>query len=397
MVKWKINGHEVEQNPIAFFPRPTKNVSYQRAVTGNQIRDVPQAPELAITWELEASWHYVTEEFKNYLYDLYVLDRKVYLETHVQDPRDKWETRIDGFEAKCLSAGGGKYFDVDLVFKVQNGILDPIVTKTSSLNPFPFVIDNTTNRNLSDVAIFIRPIDKPLINPTITQTYKNLLLNPGFERASRVDLLENWTGNTWESDIIYFLEGRRCIKTYRNAQPLFQRTPCPEGESMNLVWSCRADEDGVVLRASVGFYSSSGVQVGMAQQDISLSKEWTEHELNFSTPSGTAEVEVRFVRVSGNEHRNASVYIDAVALGLDDYYTNTPHNSLHFVDKVDVGDVLKIDLRTYSVLLNNQDVSHLVEGDYFHLPPGQSTILIRDESAQTRQVEVTIRYNEEFI
>lgn len=396
-VKWKINEHEIERNPISFFPRPAKKVSYQRAVTGNQIREVPQAPELAITWELEASWHHVSEDFKNFLYDLYVLDRKVYLETHVQDPRDKWMTRIDEFEATCLSASGGKYFDVDVVFRVQNGILDPIITKSFSLNPYPFVVDNTTNRNVTDATIFIRPINKPLVNPKIVQTYKNLLTNPGFEQITRMDLINNWSGSTWESDIIYFLEGRRCLKTFRNNQTLVQRVACPDGESMSLVWSCLGDIDGIGLRASVVFYNPTGAQVGMVQREVMVSREWDEHELRFDVPAGASQAEVRFVKTSGEQNRNSCVYLDAVALTLDDYYSSTAHSPLQFLGEVGVGDVLKIDLRTSSVYLNNEDASHLVEGSYFYLPPGKSILLISDESTQERQLEVTVRYNEEFI
>lgn len=395
MHKWKINEHEIERNPDYFAPRPTKNVSYKRTVSGNQIREVPKDPNVAIVWEMDATWSFASESLKNYLYDLYIMDSKISLETHVQDGRDKWVVKIDSFNAECLPIKGGDRFNVEITFRAQNGILDPIVTRTYSGPVYSFPIENTTNKDISDVAIFLRSTDKEIVNPKIVQTYKNLLQNPGFEQATNMLSLSAWdTSDVWKSDIIYFLEGHRCIKTNKSDSPLTQTVYCPSDADMTLRWHYLGDTAGLTVKASVTFYDDSGDLISSVEESVKTKELWMSEALSLRTPPNTCSACVSFEKAG--EHGADYVYLDAVALTVGDGYSDVPHSELKFEGSIKPNDVFRLDLRTNSVLLNNQDVSQSVIGNYFYLPPGESVIVFSDENDTLGNIEATIRYNGAF-
>jgi hypothetical protein len=220
--KWKINGAFIKKNPDTFSQRSVKKVTYQRAVSGNEIRSILKENTSEVY--LEAEWKLVDEEFRQFLHDLYMQDKKVVLQTHLtHDPRNKWVVRIDDFGEQYIRYDGKtQRFDIRASFKVLDGTNDPIITERFVSTPHPFVINNVTNRNVHNFLAFVQA-ETPIENLSVKQLYYNLIENPGFELVDAGTIV-GWKdpNQAWSSDIIFYHEGERCVKTYYLNAPISQ-------------------------------------------------------------------------------------------------------------------------------------------------------------------------------
>jgi hypothetical protein len=408
MSKWRLNGVPLQRNPDTFMQRPTKNVSYRRAVSGNEIRLIPK--ENAIEMYLDAGWQLADESLRNFLHDLYVQDKKFTLQTHLtSNPRDIWTVKIDEFSAEYVHRGSqGQRFNINTVLKVLDGANDPILVDTYSQFPHPFVVENVTNRDIYDFMIFIRGKSKAVVNPTITQLYGNLISNPGFEQIgfeqigplSSVLQWEDSLG-AWESDIIFFLEGDRCIKTHLLNAPLSQEIYFPPNEYLTAYWSLYGDSTGDNnARLRIEYLDYAGNVLDTVDDVRSSSTDWQTFWFSTSekSPLDTYKARVSFEKIAGTEGPDDCIYIDTIMVRIGqfdnrpEYVAHLP-TTLGYLGTIEDGSTLKVDTRSRAVTLNaTESVGGQISGGFFYLPVGKSLIVF-DEESTVGTTEAVIRYD----
>jgi len=403
VTKWKINGIELPRNPDSFVQRPEKNVSYQKSVSGDEIRLIP--PERPVDMYLEIGWSRADESLRNMLHDLYMQDKKFTLQSHLSfNPRDTWTVKIDEFSATYVRGGPGQRFDINMTLKVLNGANDPILSNRYTSAPYLFVIDNKTNRDVYDFLMFLYSKDKPIVNPTIRQTFLNLLENPGFEDAVLFGDIPKWSckGTDWETDIIYFLEGQKCVKTYQLNSPISQEVVFPEGQEATVLWAVMGDNaraDSVEL--NIEWLDATGTVLDTFSDVRSTTKEWQTFWGNLpASPLGTKKARVSIKKIAGVAEDSDYVYIDTIMLRLgtserQPEFSSQLHRVMSYDGTIAAGNILKMDCGARTASLNNiESVNHLLKGNFFPLPVGRSMIVVTDENEDAGTTEVVIRFDE---
>lgn len=398
MSKWKINGAFIKKNPDTFSQRSVKKVTYQRAVSGNEIRSILKENTSEVY--LEAEWKLVDEEFRQFLHDLYMQDKKVVLQTHLtHDPRNKWVVRIDDFGEQYIRYDGKtQRFDIRASFKVLDGTNDPIITERFVSTPHPFVINNVTNRNVHNFLAFVQA-ETPIENLSVKQLYYNLIENPGFELVDAGTIV-GWKdpNQAWSSDIIFYHEGERCVKTYYLNAPISQEFYFSPGRQLTLYWSLYGDQEGENnAQMTVEFLDASGNVLDVIEDVCSTMQEWQTFWFTIETPPSTRKVRVAIEKIAGVEDRNDYIYIDTI-MARAGHFENQPEyaddlwRSISYNGTLNPGDVFKFDFGSKLATINNQIVP--VEGGFFYLPPGMSVLLFDGETDELGSIEATIRYDE---
>lgn len=398
--KWTINGVEIARNPISFTPNFAKRVNYVSNVSGKTIRIIPEVNNISMSYNAE--WYLVDDEFRNFIHDLYIQDKDFVLKTHLTDnPREAWRVKIDSFEADYVVTRDNKQrFNLRCLIKVLESMNDPIIIGRFNQSVYPFVVYNPTNIDVFDFAIFVSSHDKDIDGISITSTNLNLLKNPGFEKVTSRDMLSDWEGDYWESDIVLFYEGERCARTYKIDSPISQSFVCPSEEELTVMWSVMGDEDGSdKVKVTITFYDIDDVILDSYEDVRSVaSNEWSHFSFQVTSPADTVTATVDIEKISGEDNVSDYVYVDRVGitLGSEAVYRNTPHRTLVFPDVIPKGEVLKINLLTQEAYLNNKDVTSKISGEFFDIPIGKSLIVFEELDFKSGDVDAVVRYNEVF-
>ncbi len=400
--KWKFDDVDIERNPSAFDLRPVKRVSYKRAVGGDISRFVP--PEKPVEINLELRWDAVREGFRDFLHDLYVSDKRFVVKSHLYEtnPREKWTVKVDKFSSEYRRGGREQRFDIAMSLRVVDGVNDPTIIGRYTGNSHAMVVENVTNRDISNAYIFVRGIDRDVRGLRIKQTYKNLLENPGFElidEGRTVGVWEDEQGK-WKSDIVMFYEGDVCAKTYTNNAPLSQVVPCTSGEKLNVLWSAMSDIPGRTAKVTIECLNSDGLVITSYEDSRVTEEFWRTYcFITPETPAGTTSARVVLTADGGTQRAGDYIYFDAIQVQLGESevqpeFSSHPHNTLYIPTTISSGDVLKIDLGTYEISVNDsQDNIVDVSGEFFNLPMGRSLLYIEDESP-SGTTEVVVRFDE---
>lgn len=345
-VAWRVNGLPLPKNPSTFIVNPEKIVDYRRAVHGEEIRVVPS--KNTVDKYISVSWQYLDEDTRNLFYDLYVRDEKFRLETHLDSLyTDEFLVKIDEYDEEYLNYREPRWH-VSMELRVLDGINDPILRQEFKQTPHLFVVENKTNSTIHNANIFLSP-KNVIRNPRITQTFWNLLTNPGFEDIDGQKPL-GWVdpNGAWRVDIINFFEGQRCVGTSTPNSPIYQEVWCPGGESLTVMFATLGLPGGGKLRATLEYLNSSDAVIGSHSAIVDVDSDHKVHwfTTDEATPPYTRKVRLKFEKAS-TDYSYIIVDMAMVRLGASErepVWTNDRHRTLVYPGSLKAGEILDVNL-----------------------------------------------------
>lgn len=409
-IKWRFNGEEIPINPDRFAPSRVKEVEYRRLIDDNQVRVIPPTHHHTASYEI--GWSALPDAWRNKLYDWYLNDETVTIESHiVGNPRERWTVKFDSFTSE-LRHGKQVLWNVQITARSVVGVNDPILRKTYKDSPALFVIENSSNRAINDVSVYIQGLNGKVENPFITQTYLNLLQNPGFES------LDGWVyaPSIWQEELIDVYEGDgRSVKTFTPHAPISQEVWCPPDEHLTAMLYAKGSREQR-LKITLEYKAIDGTTIDTYEFEDAVSEEWAPiwFSTESPTPSGTARAVFRVEKISDDEK---FLYLDRALLRLGAYeflpaWTNHKHRTMKYNGTLASGDVLRINMLSRQADINGLEHVHdLIEGNEFTIPVGKSLVVIYDEGTyssvltmfgmaeiiETTEVSTVIRFNDSYV
>jgi hypothetical protein len=407
------------RNPSTCRVRSSKNVIYKKTTNGRIIRIVAPGQQVA-EGSIEVAWNKLETKWKNWLYNLYIQDKKFTIRTHQEGNEydsvsghketdtigTEWTVFIDTWNEDWPITGENQKYDLVLTLRKVEAA-DPILTYPYSSLPHLFVVENATNAPIEPM-VFLRTATQ-LSRPRLTMHYLNLVQNGGFERVTPTGSIDAWAHDGWSSDVIYFYGGLRCART-DTSLPLTQvfRVPPDTDITASLVHFTTALEP-VTGSLSMEFLDESGAMVPGGKQEQHFPLASVEHQVYrtpapLRTPPSARKCRIGISRISGA----GSMFVDNVQVRIGG--SGTPQFDspepvfVEFNSSLPPGDVLVYDMSRRSATLNGSASLglSLVGGGWFHLPVGNSVIEVsaahEDGSPQTEgSGEVILRYHETWL
>ena len=390
-VKWKINNIPLSQGPTTFNPSFNKKSHKKKLIDGTSVRIIP--PKNYVDGHIEVTWRMAKQELKDLLSELFVSDSKFILQSHIEgNPRDIWTVRMDEFEPSYAMRGASEQrWDIRATLRVVDGFNDPIIREREP----SFVVNNKTNRVVTDFHIFFRPISETVKNPFIKQRFLNLLENPSFE-----DKLEGWNveQGVWNSNIIYSYPEGRSIFTSGNGSKISQEVPFVGGQHLTFSGAFLGSDVGCGCSVAIFFLNKNGEVIGDSQHFLDAGS-GNKFKINwFSTPNiSPAETVKAQIILTNTSTSGKRLYVDQLLLKAGKAenaprWVGNKHLTLTYNGELNEEEVLRINTATnYADINGFENVRAKLKGDFFSLPAGMSVLEIGSEEGQ---FEAVIRYDE---
>ena len=305
-----------------------------------------------------------------------------------------------------INTGEGCKTDIDFSRQIYldepGNYIDKQSKKIYMLVKTTYPVGNTQNATIEIYDMQVAISYKALVmNPiSITQTFLNLLQDPGFEGVELVNspgTPYQWvdTLGNWSQDYIQYLEGSTSIRTSAPDSLLYQEVYAPEGKQLTAMCYAKADTIG-----SVGLKIDCLAYDGTLLESFNFSHDvLDEYEpvwfVTPETPIGTYKVRFSVSKTGGE----GFVHVDQALLRLGasfdvPVWTNHKHQTLTYSGTLDEDDVLRINLGRRLVDINALENAYSqISGEFFSMPVGESMLLFSEETdvVSTRAV---VRFDE---
>src|SRR5690606_24604116 len=116
---------------------------------------------------------------------------------------------------------------------------------------------------------------KYIKNPSVKQTFLNLLSSPGFE-----DGLDGWSNedDAWELDYVFYYEGAIGVKTSVEDKQLYQDVLCPPDEELTVMFTTRGDkEEADAITVTVTAIDAGNTETQLESKTYDVTYDHTTH------------------------------------------------------------------------------------------------------------------------